>query len=129
MSRRRPPQAFIHARTCYGHLAGEVAVKILHAMLKQRWLRAKDRNYSVTRRGQAKLAALDIDIVNTGRQRRVLARECMDLTQRRPHLAGALGDALLQTWIARGWLRRQPDSRVVNVTASGRAAFRREFGM
>lgn len=126
---RSIPIQFLHARTCYGHLAGEMAVKVLEAMLKQRWLSADGRDYSVTRLGEAKLAALDVDVATARKRRRVFARACVDLTQRRLHLGGALGDALLDAYVARGWVQRHRRSRVVNITPNGNEAFRRAFGM
>src|SRR5688572_7167716 len=56
------PVQFLHARSCYGHLAGEMAVKLTEAMLKNRWLAADGRDYDVTRLGETKLSAVDIDI-------------------------------------------------------------------
>jgi len=126
---RSVPVQFLHARTCYGHLAGEMAVKVLEAMLKQRWLSADGRDYSVTRLGEAKLTALDIDIATARKRRRVFARACVDLTQRRPHLGGALGDALLGACVAHGWVQRHRRSRVVSITPNGNEAFRRAFGV
>jgi DNA-binding transcriptional ArsR family regulator len=118
---------FRHARTCYGHLAGEMAVRILEAMLKARWLTADGRDFILTRLGEAKLAALDVDLDTARRRRRVFARTCVDLTQRRPHLGGALGDALLDLYLARGWILRQRRSRVVSITPRGQEHFRRVF--
>jgi DNA-binding transcriptional ArsR family regulator len=123
------PIQFLKARTCYGHLAGEMAVKVLEAMVKQRWLTLDGRDYAVTRLGKTKLAALDIDVDDARKGRRVFARGCVDLTQRRPHLGGALGDALLDAYIARGWVQRQRRSRAVNITPTGSAGFRRAFGV
>ncbi len=125
---RSVPVQFLHARTCYGHLAGEMAVKILEAMLKARWLTVDGREFAVTRIGKAKLAALDVDLVSARQPRRVFARACVDLTQRRPHLGGALGDALLDLYVARGWVQRQRRSRVVSITPKGHENFIRVFG-
>jgi DNA-binding transcriptional ArsR family regulator len=122
------PVQFLKARTCYSHLAGEMAVKLLEGMLKQRWLSADGREYAVTQTGAAKLAELDIDVTEIRRPRRVFARACVDLTQRRPHLSGALGEALLETYLRRGWIQRQRRSRVVHITPKGHEAFRRWFG-
>jgi DNA-binding transcriptional ArsR family regulator len=123
------PIQFLHARTCYGHLAGEMAVKVLEAMLKQRWLSAEGRDYSVTRLGETKLTELNVDVATARKRRRVFARACVDLTQRRLHLGGALGDALLNAYVARGWVQRHRHSRVVSITPKGHEAFRRAFGL
>ena len=78
---RSVPVQFLTARTCYDHLAGETAVKVLEAMLKARWLAADGRDFAVTRLGEQKLAALDVDLAAARRPRRVFARACVDLTQ------------------------------------------------
>ena len=88
------PVEFLHARTCYGHLAGMTAVKILEAMLALGWLEAEGEGFSLTVTGRTRLTALDVDIGVAPRSRRAFARACVDLTQRRPHLSGVLGDAL-----------------------------------
>jgi DNA-binding transcriptional ArsR family regulator len=125
---RSEPVQFLTARTCYDHLAGETAVKILEAMLKARWLAAEGRDFAVTRLGERKLAALEVDLTAARRPRRVFARACVDLTQRRPHLGGALGAALLDLYVAKSWIQRSRRSRAVSITPKGQEAFRRQFG-
>jgi hypothetical protein len=116
---------FVHARSCYGHLAGVMAVRLLEAMLKNRWLTADGRDYAVTRLGETKLRALDIDVAALREGRRVFARACLDLTERRDHLGGALGEALLDAYVCRGWIERRRGSRAVDITRKGEAALRR----
>lgn len=125
---RSVPVQFLHARTCYGHLAGEMAVRILEAMLKLRWLASERRDFTCTRLGEEKLAALGVDLGAARQSRRAFARSCVDLTQRRPHLGGALGDALLDLYVARGWVQRRARSRVVSIAPKGHESFRRVFG-
>ena len=122
-------EQFRHARTCYGHLAGETAVKVLDGMLKSRWLAGEQSGYRVTRRGEESLGRLGIDLAAARRPRRALARACVDLTQRRPHLGGSLGDALLDLYVARGWILRNRRSRAVDITPRGRENFRHWFGV
>jgi DNA-binding transcriptional ArsR family regulator len=122
------PVQFLHARTCYDHLAGQSAVQVCEAMLKARWLAQEERDFRVTRLGEKELAALDIDLDKARRSRRTFARACVDLTQRRPHVGGALGAALLDVYVARGWILRTRRSRVVTITPKGQEAFRRTFG-
>ena len=116
------PVEFIYSRTCYDHLAGEIAVKMLAAIVEARWLTADGRDFQVTRLGGKKLSDLGIDVDDVRRSRRAFARACVDLTQRRPHLGGALGVALLGACIARGWILRSRHSRVVSVTPAGEEA-------
>lgn len=122
------PIQFLSARTCYDHLAGEMAVRVCAAMLKARWLAQEGRDFRVTRLGEKEMAALDVDLDAARRSRRVFARACVDLTQRRPHIGGALGAALLDLYVTRGWILRARRSRVVTITPQGQAAFRRTFG-
>ena len=121
------PNQFLHARTCYDHLAGEMAVRICQGMLNLRWMTAEGRDFRVTKLGEERLAALSIDLAAVRRSPRAFARACVDLTQRRPHLGGALGAALLDLYLARGWILRTRRSRAVNITPTGDAAFGKLF--
>ena len=123
------PVEFLHARTCYGHLAGEMAVRVLEKMLQAQWLMPEERDFAVTPLGEKKFTALGVDLPAARRPRRVFARACVDLTQRRAHLGGALGDALLDLYVARGWIQRHRRSRVVGITPKGHENFRRLFGI
>jgi len=123
----RAAPLFVHARTCYGHLAGEVAVSLLEGMVRGRWLRPEGGDFIVTPLGERKLAALGIDLDAARASRRAFARACVDLTQRRAHLGGALGDALLDLCVKKGWVLRQRRSRVVTVTPKGAAGFATMF--
>jgi DNA-binding transcriptional ArsR family regulator len=121
------PARFLQSRTCYDHLAGEIAVSVCESMLKARWLVAQERDFRLTPLGEERLAALKVDLPAARASRRAFARACIDLTQRRPHIGGALGAALLQTYLARGWVQRMPRSRAVSITPRGSDAFSRDF--
>ena len=125
---RAMPNEFMHARTCYDHLAGEMAVKILDSMVRMAWLKSEGQEFTVTALGEGKLAALDVRLEAARTERRVFARPCADLTQRRPHLGGALGAALLDLFVEQGWILRSPRSRIVSITPKGSAALRKNFG-
>jgi DNA-binding transcriptional ArsR family regulator len=122
------PVQFLQCRTCYGHLAGEMAVKVLAGMLRARWLVEDGRDFELTAPGRRKLEELGVDLEEARKSRRVFARTCVDLTERRAHLGGALGDALLELYLARGWVLRQRRSRIVHITPKGRERFRTLFG-
>ncbi|MCH8622352.1 winged helix-turn-helix domain-containing protein [Undibacterium sp. TS12] len=132
---RSMPSQFLHARTCYDHLAGEVAVQILATMLDNHWLAYQEdgKDFQLTALGAEKLAALGIagpDSSSTQKQnRRVYARCCVDLTQRRPHLAGVLGAALLDLFVRQGWVLRSPGTRTVSITPRGRQAMQQHLGL
>src|SRR5262249_41360463 len=122
---RAMPNQFLRARTCFDHLAGATAVEILGAMLKQRWLVGAGQDFKATRLGRERLSELGIDLAELQGARRTFARGCVDLTQRRPHLAGALGAALLELFERKGWVLRSPRSRVVHITPKGHAGLKR----
>jgi DNA-binding transcriptional ArsR family regulator len=119
------PVQFLHARTCYDHLAGAVAVQACAAMVKARWLRSEGLDFGLTRLGDERLGALGVDLSAARSSRRGFARSCVDLTQRRPHIGGALGAALLDMYLARGWILRMRGSRAVSITPKGSQAFTR----
>ena len=124
LPRATPPQ-FLRARTCYDHLAGDTAVQVCAAMVNARWLAAEDRDFRLSPLGEERLAALGVDLEAALHKRRAFARACVDLTQRRPHIGGALGAALLEMYFERGWILRMRRSRAVSITPRGAAEFGR----
>lgn len=110
------------ARVCYDHLAGELAVRIYHGLLQKRALALNADGVEVTPAGQHLLAQMGIDTSRLAMQRRAVCRTCLDWSERRHHLAGSLGAALLDRIIALGWARREKDSRVVTFTTAGERA-------
>lgn len=95
------------ARTCYDHLAGRRGVELRDQLLAADAIRqVDDRDHVITHSGRALLLALNIDAERLGSGRRVFARSCIDWTQRRPHLAGALPAALTVRFLELGWLSR-----------------------
>ena len=116
--------AMRRARVCYDHLAGEVGVQLHEALLRQGYLHAADGGLAVTPAGAEWFAHQGIDTTAAARQRRMLCRPCLDWSERRHHLGGALGAALLQRLLERGWARRDKDSRVLHFSAEGELALR-----
>lgn len=125
----RAAEALRAARTCYDHLAGRLGVDLVDRLLGQGHIQPSETDYQVTRRGNAFFAELGIDVAALARQRRGFARPCLDWSERRPHLAGALGAALARQCFALGWIERSRESRAVAITAPGRAALRERFGI
>lgn len=117
------------ARTCYDHLAGFIGVAVTDALLERGALRLEGRAYVVTAQGEAGLAELGIDVRALRSERRTFARACLDWSERRYHLAGALGARLCERLIALEWLERQPGTRALRVTSTGRRALQRSFGI
>ena len=116
------------ARVCYDHLAGELGVLAYDSLLAQRVFKAgASEDLQLTRHGAQWFQSQGIDAVSAGAQRRALCRPCLDWGERRHHLGGALGTALLERICALGWARRANDSRVVAFTPKGEQAFRQLF--
>ncbi len=115
------------ARTCYDHLAGALAVAFAHRLEHERIIYAADeRTYAITRNGRTWFAdVMGIDIEALARGHRSLAARCLDWTERRPHVAGALGAAVLERLVAMRWVTKAPDSRVLRITARGDAGLAR----
>jgi DNA-binding transcriptional ArsR family regulator len=118
------------ARSCYDHLAGRVGVEVLAALVTRGWLRPGGRErYEVTPVGKARFRRLGVDPEEARASRRVFARACLDWSERKPHLAGALGAALLDRLLALQWLERVPDGRALRLRARGREGLARSFGV
>ncbi len=107
------------ARTCYDHLAGVAGVAMMESMLERGWLeRVGERDLGLTAAGEAGLAAAGVDLAGARRARRSFAVSCLDWTERRFHLGGALGAALLAAQVRSGRAQVRPDSRLVRLEAS-----------
>ena len=111
------------ARTCYDHLAGACGVALHDLLIDRDILTGASGGYAVTPTGAHWFADLGIDLDATRARRRSLARPCLDWTERRPHLAGALAAATTDRLLALGWfVRRAADSRALRLTDEGAAA-------
>jgi DNA-binding transcriptional ArsR family regulator len=117
--------ALREARICYDHLAGERGVALLEA-LRRKHLVTGDQEVALTAAGRAFFADLGVDLARLERARRPLCRLCLDWSERRAHLGGALGAALLELMAERRWLRRE-EGRVIRFSPAGARAFERAF--
>jgi len=115
------------ARMCYDHLAGELAVWAFERMVAKRVFDNDARGFMLTARGARWFERLSISTDSLAHQRRTLCRPCLDWGERRHHLAGALGAALIERCFRLRWARRAPDSRVVKFTPQGEHQFRALF--
>ncbi len=119
------------ARTCYDHLAGRLGVALADGLVRRRVLRDQDGELALVRRGvgEALLHSWGIDVGALESTRRPMVRTCIDWTERRPHLAGALGAAIVDRFLETGWIRRRRDDRAVSVTPLGQRRLREELGV
>jgi DNA-binding transcriptional ArsR family regulator len=129
----KTPSRLRGARTCYDHMAGTIGV-LLHDRFKELgWLSGEstngDNSYALTEEGAKAFAALGIDVDATGALRRRFAYACLDWSERRPHLGGALGAAILALALKRKWVAQDLDSRALRVTSFGRREMLSRFGL
>jgi hypothetical protein len=121
------------ARTCYDHLAGAVAVQLHDRMHSLGWLCSKpgtgSAGYELTGAGGRAMQTLGIDIEATRALRRRFVYGCLDWSERRPHLGGALAAALLTVALKRRWMAKELDSREIEVTRMGRRELSARFGI
>jgi DNA-binding transcriptional ArsR family regulator len=126
-------KALRHARTCYDHLAGQVAVAMADKMVQRGHIELSADGGALTAPGADFLQDLGIDIEDVraaGRRHngRIFCRPCLDWSERRPHIAGSVGAALCGAYFRQGWIRRIDGSRAVAITAPGQIALRKAFG-
>jgi DNA-binding transcriptional ArsR family regulator len=119
------------ARTCYDHLAGSLGVRLHDRLLALGWISVSDGagTYSISPKGLKGLQSIGIQMGALGESRRRAAYGCLDWSERRHHLAGALGAAILKLACERKWLIRDLDGRGLSTSAFGRRELRRCFGL
>jgi DNA-binding transcriptional ArsR family regulator len=120
------PSRLRAARTCYDHIAGALGVALHDRFQALGWLSA---DYGPTLDGTKRFAALGIDTDATRKLRRRFAYACLDWSERRPHVGGALGAALLEIALKSKWVVPDLDSRVLGVTSLGRREMAARFGL
>src|SRR5882757_1707320 len=126
--RRDPDLRF--CRTCYDHLAGQVGIAVTDSLTQHGHLEPKGaHDWTLTGTGELFCQRLGVDLAGARRAgTRHFARQCLDWSERRPHISGALGAAIADTFFTRGWAERLRRSRTVRLTDSGRRAMHRDFG-
>jgi len=121
-----------HARTCYDHVAGRLGVAIFEALVAGGALKtqkAAPDSVALAPKAGPIFEKLGVDLEAARQERRRFATACLDWTERRPHLGGALGAALWAELVSRGWIVRRPGTRAVVVTAAGTRGLRRTLGV
>jgi DNA-binding transcriptional ArsR family regulator len=117
------------ARVCYDHLAGDMAVRIFDSLQSRAFVTVSTGKggLELTSDGALFMSGIDIDLKALAGSRRPLCRSCLDWSERRDHLAGSLGAALLTKFQDNGWLRRETGTRIVTISAQGHAALNELF--
>jgi DNA-binding transcriptional ArsR family regulator len=125
----RQARALSAARICYGHLAGRLSVDLIDSMVAREHVVLDDEAAEITIAGTRFLTKFGIELPTRRSSRSHFCRLCLDWTERRPHLAGAVGAAITTRYFNLGWLERIKRSQAVSVTRSGRRGFQETFGI
>lgn len=118
-----------HARTCYDHLAGKVGVALTDRLLDMKFLEESGNDYVLNVEGKESLRNFGVEVDADPRKRRHFARQCLDWSERRHHLAGSLGAAITKRLFELKWIERMPNGRAVRVTNAGVQGLAGEFGL
>ncbi|MBL0739724.1 ArsR/SmtB family transcription factor [Chryseolinea lacunae] len=118
-----------YCRTCYDHLAGKVGVMLAENLVARKLIIASSTAFVMSPKGEKWFSEFGVDIKGLKQQRRTLLRPCLDWSERRNHLAGALGAALLDRMVVLDWLRKKKHTRAMLITAKGQQAFYDHFRM
>jgi DNA-binding transcriptional ArsR family regulator len=117
------------ARTCYDHIAGRLGVALTDALTARNHVVLTEDGGMVTPEGEEFLLGFGMDLRPTSRGRRTFCRPCLDWSERRPHLAGAVGAALAARCFELGWVERIRDTRALKLPPKGERGFAEAFGI
>ena len=117
------------ARTCYDHLAGRLGVMVTEALVRRRLLKPMGRDFRLTAPGERFLTRLGVDVGKARGERRAFARQCLDWSERRAHLAGSLGAAVARRCLDLRWVHHVREERTLALTPQGLRELRTWFGI
>jgi hypothetical protein len=125
----REARALSAARSCYDHLAGRLSVELTDSFVAREYIALDDEAAEITTAGPHFFTEFGIELPTLRPTRRHVCRLCLDWTERRPHIAGAMGAAMTKRYFDLGWMERMKRSHAVVVTAPGRRGFQTTFGV
>jgi DNA-binding transcriptional ArsR family regulator len=125
----RSAHAMRFARSCYDHLAGRLGVALADALVAKKFIVLGDEGSALTARGRKFLCDFGADLTATSASRRIFCRACLDWSERRCHVVGLVGAAILTRLVALNWLARQRGSRALRLTPAGQRGLREAFGI
>ncbi|WP_336077903.1 ArsR/SmtB family transcription factor [Paenibacillus sp. 203] len=117
------------ARTCYDHVAGQLGVQLMNFFIQKGILFEDQDGLHITEPGEAFFTDFRIDLIKTRQKRRSFSHKCLDWSERRHHLAGALGSAVLDRLFELHWIERLPTTRAIRITADGKRGFKEIFSI
>ncbi|QNR67990.1 winged helix-turn-helix transcriptional regulator [Paenibacillus peoriae] len=117
------------ARTCYDHVAGQLGVQLMSFFIQKGILSEDQDGLYITEPGETFFTDFQIDLTQTRQKRRSFSHKCLDWSERRHHLAGALGNALLDRLFELNWIERLPTTRAIRITADGKRGIKEIFSI
>lgn len=120
-------EALRQARTCYDHLAGKLGIQLTNSLLSAGVISEVGDQYTVTEKGEDFFKVFQVDLSRVKRKRRSFTHRCLDWSERRHHLAGALGHALLERLLELHWIQRVPSTRAIKITPEGKKGLQEIF--
>ncbi len=125
----RPRTPIQQARLCYDHIAGHLGVAITDALVDKGALLPLGNDYELTSQGEVLLGSFGADIAKLRHSKRLFARQCLDWSERRHHVAGVVGATIADFAFANGWIERARERRVLLVTPKGQNALKKHLGL
>lgn len=116
-----------YCRTCYDHLAGKVGVLIVDKLVSRNIIELQDKTFVVTQKGNIFFSEFGLELTELQKQKRYFSKACLDWSERKYHLAGSLGNALLEKMLELDWLRRTKNSRAIVITSLGQNGLKEKF--
>jgi DNA-binding transcriptional ArsR family regulator len=129
LKQSREDEAVRFARTCYDHLAGNLGVQITDSLLATRIIVDENNEFIVTDEGEKFFGEFQINITNVRKKRRMFCHKCLDWSERRHHLGGALGLAVYERFVELNWVKRLPNTRALSVTPKGKEQITQMFSI
>lgn len=126
---KHAPVGITYARTCYDHIAGKLGVTITDALLEKGIIAVSGKCYEVTSQGYQWFASVGLSVEEIKLQKRSFAHQCLDWSERRHHVGGAIGAALLQMMLQNDWLRKTRHSRQLQITPKGTMELRNRLSI
>ncbi len=115
------------ARVCYNHLAGDLGVQLFDGMIAKSWVSENGDDVELSLEGSKAIEHFGIEISGLRKSRRPMCKSCLDWSERRTHMAGSLGTALLNRFFELGWASREENSRVVRFSSAGEKQLQARF--
>lgn len=118
-----------HSRSCYGHLAGKTGVKICQALIDHGFIQSRDDNFTLTKTGVEFYNEMGVNTNKLSNNSKSIVKPCLDFSERKYHLSGEIGDAMLSRFLELKWFERIGKTRIVKPTSKGKIEIQKRLGI